>query len=568
MKQSQQRFAFAVVAHVDHGKTTLCQSLASYFYKNFEGLDNLEVEQRKNITVKLKQFSFFIKNKEYFFIDTPGHEDFFEEVERSLNITENVLLLIDSRQGIQSQTLKILPLLKDKFVILVWTKTDLTTDIDLKAQEQNLQACGLNYFTSVHVSAKNKSNFEQLLSLFEFMHPIQTQENNIFDIHFSKFGYYCYLKTKDLIKKNQFLFFQSNTKIKILKLYKRREKLEEIEQLENNDIGIALVKANIEEINTGIFYLTKQKQAGTDISVSNALMFCQIFSLEKGVKFDKVINNLFINDPSISNQIISHSLFGSGYILGFRGKLHLDVFLDRLKSEYTNNLLITDPNFIFKYSNNGQKPIYLKTADDFLPIMKDHLEEICQEFKIILDINLIDKVVSYLRIALTDVKQISTTDIVFGIALSKMNAKFLSDIKEITSGHYMIEKHEEYWLKSNIGLFELQINTDKISNFTRLINFNEVKNYSSMICEAVAAILNQRNFRIKVYGLFNGKVMSSGEKSARPNAVTSKCYGGGGDATRKQKLLNNQKEGRKNAKQNYKFNLTAKDFEAIFKKIK
>lgn len=579
---------FAVVAHIDAGKTTFCNLLCEFFHNKNNILDNLSVEQKRGITVKLKQFGFVYKGVEYFFIDTPGHIDFFTEVKRSLEVVENIILIIDVKKGIQSQTYTIINLLKNynnKKLIIIFNKIDMCPDYkeQIKQHLEELKSFNIP-FEWVELSAKKK-DLNSFLPSLENMYFITTNTNYsgfIFDINFSNFGYYCFIKTHIEIRKNTQLFLENNVEVKVLKIFKRFSTYEEVELLEKDDIGIILVKTDKKfELNVGEFYNKKNYNKDSSKTTSNINLkqerdisiFFNIFpTSNEDHFFYKTIERMCLNDPSITKQQVSHQIFGTGYRMGVSGVLHMEIVVQRMQQEMKCETIITFPTFQYRYYDTKEF-IYIENTIQYNNIkMKKNIvfEELFNNFTLSFPLQHSKKVMLFLT--QENIKPISIENdnsnfyITIDIPVSNLTSFFYENLKILTSGYFEIKKNYTHWMGTTLKIVSFLLNGEEISELNQLLNENSAQKFVVNILKILSESIPERNFQQKLQAKIDSKIVKSIEIKARRYDVTSICHGGG-NKQRKAKLLQQQKIGRSRQKEGFSFSADKNMLKNIYKKV-
>lgn len=567
----KQKFSFAVIAHVDSGKTELCKRISEKFIKREQLLDNLDVEKNRGITVKLKQFHFTYLEKEFFFIDTPGHTEFSGEVERTLDVSDNIFLLIDLTKGIQSSTLFLVRKLSQtkKKVFVIYNKIDMIDRLkNINDINNELKCLGLK-FSFVSISAKKHINLDSVFELFKHMVPMEKckEQIRIFDISNTKFGYKCFFKTSKKIRTNQYIYFSSGLKCRVFSIGRSYNDEKNIDETDDIDLGYFIVKTKEpEKLSTGLVYDTITKNVTEKDNFLSSNMYFQIFPDEKeNANFYISVKNMLLNDPTINSRVTHHKILGNGYMLGVKGKMHMEIIEERLRNEYNLNVIVSNAGFFFK-TIDGE---IIYNPKDYDAKKHKFLLEMFSQVNLSTYEKNISFIIDYLKKIRGEINSINKnkdpyTEVNFCIPIIEMNNDFLSSIKKITHGYFDIENTEKIiWKKTKVSKMDILINNEEIKGFSLLLPENNANVLSGILTNKVAKSLRSRNFDLKIQAKLNNKIIKTETLKALKNDVTSKCYGR--DRTRRKKLWEKQKQGRLKQNLSFSHNLQASDFKSIFK---
>ncbi|WGH26554.1 MAG: translation elongation factor 4 [Candidatus Shikimatogenerans bostrichidophilus] len=561
---------FCIIAHIDHGKSTLASKLLEYTNTSNKKklLDNMDLEIEKGITIKnhIIQFKYKFKKKIYLLnlIDTPGHADFSYEVYKSIIACEGALLLIDISKNIQSQTISNLnfALKKKKFIIPVLNKIDLNIDYNnVKNDVKKLLKC--NEKDILHISAKNGIGINNLIKFI--IKKIPSPKGNkklplkalIIDSYYDNFkGIKVFFRIFDgSLKKNDKIKFLSNKKI---------IKIDELNTLnyDNN-------KKKIYAGNVGFFiYKTKNLDflkigdtivSSTDIKSKkiikfnflNQMVFVGIYPIHnKDYKnLENSIKKLKLNDYSFTFYKDFSNTFGFGFRCGFLGILHFEIIKERILREYKIKIITTIPNVEYKiYLKNNKKikinnPLNLPKKNEISYIEEPYVEIIILTYS-----KYIGKILSFCfkkRGILKDQIYLSLSKIKlkFNIPFCEIIFDFFNKLKSLTKGFTFLKYKFIGFKKSNIVKVDIYINNIIIDSFSFLSHFDNAFKKAKKICKNLKKLIPKKQFKIPIQALIYNKIVVRENIQPFRKDVISKCYGG--DRSRKMKLLNKQKKGKK-----------------------
>ena len=571
---------FSIIAHIDHGKSTLADRLLLFTgaidERNFKNqlLDDMDLERERGITIKASAVRITYKadnGKEYIFnlIDTPGHVDFSYEVEKSLRACEGALLVVDVTQGVESQTIAnyYLAIENNLEILPVINKIDIANiDVDhtkrqliemLKFKEKDIQL----------VSAKEgigiKEIFEKIVEFIpspsgEDHRPLQAL---IFDSKYDIYkGVIIYVRLINGV-------IQKNMNIKMM----HTDKTYTIEE-----IGIFKPEAvQVKELTAGeLGYITcnvhepRQVRIGDTITtVDNPsdkplegyrkltpLVFCGVYpeNTKDFMNLREAIEKLRLSDPSFVYELETSQSFGHGFRCGFLGLLHMEIVQERLEREYNLNLILTTPNVQYKLRLKDGQTIYLESPAA-LPDSSQltSIEEPCLTVAILTPVAYMDQVMELSkRKRGTFVSSDYVSDrmrIIFDIPLSEVIVDFNDMIKSITRGYGSIDYKFKGYQSSQITKLDILINEKECDAFSCLVHKERAYEKGLALVTKLKDLIPPQLFEIKVQAVCDGRIISSAKIKAMGKNVTAKCYGG--DITRKRKLWEKQKEGKKKLKQ-------------------
>lgn len=572
------------IAHVDHGKSSLSKRILEFIgYKNIS-IDNLETEKKRGITIKSKVFTSFFNNYVLNILDTPGHIDFSYEVLRSIKVSDVVFLLIDIKQGIQSQTVKYLNMALNNNIkiIPILSKIDLINKSDLANKLFNIKKELQEYKISnkiLKVSAKN-NYISEVLDYINFSVKgkiINISNKNglfyVFDSYIDKFlgtvAFIKVLKGSILLKQNIIL---SNKKFHIfnsgLNFLKRKQCI-----LYKGDIGFINIRQNIYITNNIFKFDTKQQvfclQKQYDNSVLNKVFFNLFpFQRKDNNKFIKVVNNLHINDPSFSFVKINSFFYGSGYQIKCNGFLHMEIIKERLLLEYNMKTEVENASVIFKVFVKNNKSLHINRASNF-PFFYKKCEEMFCSLCIYIDIKFIKNVYQILfcdsKLILVSEKIINNNMILnckttFRFIINNFSDRLYSCTQGFGSFDYKFIGFQE----TQVGRLDVIINNELVNGFSFIIDVVDQYIIAKKILKKLLKFLKPRIVLIKIYIKFNNKIILGSKIKSKGKIINIKSKG---DYSRVLKLFRRQKIGKKKLLNKVKINIPFETLKKIYKSL-
>ncbi|UOQ38137.1 Elongation factor 4 [Candidatus Karelsulcia muelleri] len=591
---------FCILAHIDHGKSTLADRLLEYTHtisrqnilKKNQYLDNLEIERKRGITIKSHpiQMEYTTENKKYILnlIDTPGHVDFSYEVERSISACEGVLLLVDATKGIQAQTISKISLAvrKQKIIIPIINKIDLPTiNIDnLKKEIINLLKC--NWKDILCISAKKGTGIKKVL--YSLINKIPAPNGNkneplqalIFDSVYNSFrGVQIYFRIiNGKIYKGQKIKFLSNNKnyyANEIGVFKNTNISKNILSTGNVGYLIPGIK-NPSEIKIGdtltdavnpnfkLIKVFKKKQprvyAGIYPSKPN-----QYKSLKNSLE------KLYLNDSSLFFRPETTSTFGLGFRCGFLGSLHMEIIKERLEKEYNLKVILTIPNVKYKITLKNHEVKFI-TSPSTLPDKKNILffEEPYVITNIITKSEFIGPVIELVlnrrgKLLFQRYLTANKIELLFELPFSEIIMDFYDKLKSISKGYASFNYESINYKKSDLVKINILINRKLIDAFSMLIERKKALTFAKKICNNLSKLIPKKQFEIPIQATIEKKVVCRINIKPFRKDVISKCYGG--DISRKRKLLEKQKIGKKKLRIIGNLSLPKSTYISIFKKV-
>ena len=586
---------FCIIAHIDHGKSTLADRLLEHTKTISERdmmnqvLDDMDLEREKGITIKSHaiQISYTSKGETYNFnlIDTPGHVDFSYEVSRALAACEGALLLVDASQGIQAQTISNLYLAIDNNleIIPIINKIDMDGAMIPEVQDQIIDLIGCKVEDILLASGKSGIGIEEILEAIVARIPAPTGSYEaplqalIFDSVYNSFrGIIIYYRIMNgVLKKNDKIRFIASgmdynaDEVGVLKLTMTQK-----EEVKAGDVGYII---------TGI-KIAKEVKVGDTITLANnpgemihgfevvkPMVFAGIFPVETDAfeELRECMDKLQLNDASLTFELETSQALGFGFRCGFLGLLHMEIIQERLEREFNQTVITTVPNVGFiAYTSKGDKILVNNPAEMPEPTKIDHIEEPYIRAQIISSPDYIGNIMSLClgkRGILLNQSYLTPTrvELTFELPLTEIVFDFYDKLKSQTRGYASFDYTPIGMRDADIVKMDILLNNEKVDALSALIHRSRSQDFGRKLCEKLKELLTKQQFQIAIQAAIGAKVIARENISAMRKDVTAKCYGG--DISRKRKLLEKQKEGKKRMRQIGNVEIPQEAFLAVLK---
>ena len=587
---------FCIIAHIDHGKSTLADRLLEVTGTVTEReaqnqlLDDMDLERERGITIKSHaiQMEYMLNDQEYILnlIDTPGHVDFSYEVSRSIAACEGALLIVDAAQGIQAQTISNLYLaLENNLVIIpVLNKIDLPSADPEVVKDQIIDLIGCNEEEIIPASAKTGFGIESILKAIigripapegDPCAPLQAM---IFDSVYNSFrGIEAYFKIiNGTMKKGDEVQFMATGKtycadeIGALKL---RQKA--MNTLSVGEVGylISGIK-DAREVKVGDTITLKDKpseDAVIGFEDVKPMVFAGIYPVdtEDYEELRNSMEKLQLNDASLTFEPESSAALGFGFRCGFLGMLHMEIIQERLEREFDMIVITTVPNVsYFAYTTKGEKLSIHNPSDLPDPSTMDYVEEPFIRAQIITKSDYVGAVMSLCiekRGVLTNQVYLTTdrVELTFEMPLGEIVFDFYDKLKSISRGYASFDYFPLEYRQSNLAKLDILLNGDQVDALSALIHRDNAYTLGKKICMKLKELIPRQQFDIAIQSAIGSKIISRETVKAVRKDVTARCYGG--DITRKRKLLEKQKKGKKKMRQIGSVEVPQSAFMAVLK---
>lgn len=587
---------FCIIAHIDHGKSTLADRLLEFTKTIGERemqaqvLDDMDLEREKGITIKSHaiQINYHWKGEEYVLnlIDTPGHVDFSYEVSRALAACEGALLLVDASQGIQAQTISNLYLAIENNleIIPVINKIDMDGAMIPEVTDQIVELIGCKPEDILLASGKSGIGIEEILTAIIDRIPAPKGDPKaplqalIFDSVYNSFrGIIVYYRVfNGTLKKNDLIKF-SNTgleygadEVGILKFG-----MSPRPEVAAGDVGYIITGIkNAKEVKVGdtitttVNGATEAIQGFEDVK---PMVFAGIFPVETDA-FEELrdcMDKLQLNDASLTFELETSQALGFGFRCGFLGMLHMEIIQERLEREFNQTVITTVPNVSFIATTVRKEVIKINNPTEMPdPTRIDHIDEPFIKAQIITKPEYIGNIMTLCitkRGILTHQHYLTPTrvELSFEMPLTEIVFDFYDKLKSMTRGYASFDYHPIEYRPSDIVKMDILLNGEKVDALSALIHRSRAHEFGRKLCEKLKELLPKQQFQIAIQAAIGAKVVARENISAMRKDVTAKCYGG--DISRKRKLLEKQKEGKKRMKQIGNVEVPQEAFLAVLK---
>jgi GTP-binding protein LepA len=588
---------FCIIAHIDHGKSTLADRLLQVTNTISERemmdqvLDDMDLEREKGITIKSHaiQIDYIHSNDEKYtlnLIDTPGHADFSYEVSRALAACEGALLLVDATQGIQAQTISNLYLAidNDLEIIPVINKIDMDGAMIEEVKDQIIELIGCKPDDILLASARTGIGIEAILDAIVNRIPPPKGDPSaplqalIFDSVFNSFrGIIVYYRILNgSIKKGDKVKFVSTNQeyeadeIGILKL-----KMAEKQEVKCGDVGYIITGIkNAKEVKVGDTITTTANPTQEIIKgfqEVKPMVFAGIFPVNTD-EFEELrdcMDKLQLNDASLTFELETSQALGFGFRCGFLGLLHMEIIQERLEREFNQTVITTVPNVSFiAYTTKGEKVIVNNPTQFPDPVKTERIEEPFIKAQIITKPEYIGNIMTLClgkRGMLINQSYLTTTrvELVFEMPLTEIVFDFYDKLKSQTRGYASFDYHPIGYREADIVKMDILLNGDKVDALSALIHRSKGQDFGRKLCEKLKELVPRQQFQIAIQAAIGAKILARENISAMRKDVTAKCYGG--DISRKRKLLEKQKEGKKRMRQIGNVEVPQEAFLAVLK---
>ncbi|NBX11434.1 MAG: elongation factor 4 [Chitinophagaceae bacterium] len=588
---------FCIIAHIDHGKSTLADRLLQVTNTISERdmmdqvLDDMDLEREKGITIKSHaiQINYKYKNGEEYIlnlIDTPGHVDFSYEVSRALAACEGCLLLVDATQGIQAQTISNLYLAIENNleIIPVINKIDMDGAMIEEVEDQIVDLIGCKREDILRASGRTGLGVETVLeAIVERIpapvgDPAAPLQALIFDSVFNSFrGIIVYYRILNgSIKKGDLVKFVSTgqeynaDEIGILKL-----KMTEKNQVNTGDVGYIITGIkNAKEVKVGdtiTLAANPSPDAIKGFEEVKPMVFAGIYPVNTD-DFEELrdcMDKLQLNDASLTFELETSQALGFGFRCGFLGMLHMEIIQERLEREFNQTVITTVPNVSFIATTTKEEVVVVNNPTEFPdPVKTDHIDEPFIKAQIITKPEYIGNIMTLClgkRGILINQHYLTPTrvELIFEMPLTEIVFDFYDKLKSQTRGYASFDYHPIGYRESDIVKMDILLNGDKVDALSALIHRSRAQDFGRKLCEKLKELLPRQQFQIAIQAAIGAKVVARENISAMRKDVTAKCYGG--DISRKRKLLEKQKEGKKRMRQIGNVEVPQEAFLAVLK---
>ena len=572
---------FSIIAHIDHGKSTIadrliqkCGGLTDREMKE-QVLDTMDIERERGITIKAQTVKLNYKSKNgknYILniIDTPGHVDFSYEVSRSLSACEGSILIVDSAQGVEAQTLANVyqALDNNHEIIPVLNKIDLPASDPEKVKQQIEDVIGIETINAINCSAKKGDGIEDILeSIIKNLPSPKGKTSNVLKSLLIDSWYDSYLGVVilvrvidgKLLKGMKIKMMSNNTEHQVEKVGIFTPKPKDVNELNSGEIGFII---------TGIKNLSETKVGDTICDAKNSLkkplpgfkpskpvVFCGLFPVDSSEyqKLKDGLAKLKLNDSSFSYEPESSSALGLGFRCGFLGLLHLEIVTERLEREFDLNLITTTPGVIYKINQSNGKQIELQNPTNMPdPIFIESIEEPWIKATIITPDEYLGSIIKICQSKRGIQKNLSYSGnravLIYELPLNEVVFDFYDRLKSLSSGYASFDYEIIDYKEANLVKLSLLVNGEAVDALSMIIYKDFAQTQGRLVCEKLKELIPRHNFMIPIQAAIGGKIIARETIKGFKKDVLTKIHGGGA-LDRKKKLLKRQKKGKARAKQ-------------------
>ncbi|KXZ40093.1 GTP-binding protein LepA [Alkalithermobacter thermoalcaliphilus JW-YL-7 = DSM 7308] len=588
---------FSIIAHIDHGKSTLADrliqetGLVSEREMKEQLLDNMDLERERGITIKLQNVRLTYKasdGNEYYLnlIDTPGHVDFNYEVSRSLAACEGAILVVDAAQGVEAQTLAnvYLALDQDLEIIPVINKIDLPSARPDEIKAEIEEVIGLDAQQAPLISAKEGINIKDVLEAIVKYVPAPSGDEQsplkalIFDSYYDSYkGVVAYIRVFDgTIKKGM--------KIKMMNTQKVFEVTEvgimvpgqkPVDELKAGEVGY--VAASIKDIKScQVGDTITDAQNPTDSPLpgykkATPMVYCGIYPAE-GEKYENIrdaLDKLKVNDASLEYEPETSAALGFGFRCGFLGLLHMEIIQERLEREFDLNIITTAPSVIYRVTKNNGEVLMIQNPTNLPPQTEiSMIEEPIVKADIIVPKDYVGAVMELAqerRGEMVNMEYIDSKRVIlhYELPLNEVVYDFFDALKSRTRGYGSLDYEFKDYKQSKLVKLDILINKEQVDALSFIVHESRAYVRGKAMCEKLKEEIPRHQFAVPIQAAIGSKVIARETISALRKDVLAKCYGG--DISRKRKLLEKQKEGKKRMRQIGSVEVPQKAFMSVLK---
>ena len=569
---------FSIIAHIDHGKSTLADRIIektgalSEREMSSQVLDNMDIEKERGITIKSRAVKMNYQAKdgntyEFNLIDTPGHVDFNYEVSRSLAACEGAILIVDSTQGVEAQTLANVYLaIEDNLEILpVINKIDLPMARPEEVKHEIEDLIGIPAMDAPCISAKTGLNVDEVLERIVTDIPAPQGDANaplqalIFDSYYDNYkGALSFVRIKNgTIRPNDEITFMATGRTFVVNEvgYLGANDYFPTEQLSAGEVGyISASVKTISDLHVGDTITLTKNPASEPLpgyKKANSMVYCGIYPAD-GSEYEllkEALEKLKLNDASLSYEPETSAALGFGFRCGFLGLLHLEIIIERLDREFDLGLITTAPSVIYKVHKTNGEVLELYNPTELPPSTEiKMIEEPIMKAEIMIPKDFVGNVMkvcqdrrgTYVDMRYLDENRVT---LVYDLPLNEIIYDFFDTIKSKTKGYASVDYEFKEYRKGDLVRLDIYINREQVDALSFIVHKDSAYSRGSKMAEKLKTAIPRQLFEVPIQAYVGGKIIARETISAMRKDVLAKCYGG--DVTRKKKLLEKQKRGKK-----------------------
>lgn len=588
---------FSIIAHIDHGKSTLADRLleatetVTAREMQEQLLDDMELEREKGITIKAHPVRMHYKasdghSYQLNLIDTPGHVDFSYEVSRSLAACEGALLILDAAQGVQAQSLANMHLARERGleIIPVINKIDLPA-ADIEGTKRQLKEfLNLSPQDALLCSAKTGEGVAEILENIVYLIPPPPPPQDhgvralVFDSHYDPYrGVMTYIRllSGELTKGSSILFMATGKRFELLEVGCFSPKQTPVEKLQTGEVGylVANIK-NPDDVQIGDTITLAAHPIAKPLpgfQIIKPVVFAGIYPIDTS-DFEALrdaLVKLRLNDSALQVEQESSTALGFGFRCGFLGLLHLEIIVERLQREWKLNIITTAPSVIYKlFLQSGEEKLIDNPIHFPDPTFIQRVEEPYVRCQVVTPPEYLGAIMSLAQEKRGECLQTESPDpyrllLTYSFPLNEIITGFNDRLKSVTRGYGSFDYEFEGYRPSDIIKLEIRVHEEPVDAFSCLIHRSKAESKGRAICQGLKDVIPRQLFKVAIQAAVGGKIVARETLGATGKDVTAKCYGG--DITRKRKLLEKQKEGKKKMKQVGKVTIPQEAFMRVLK---
>ncbi|MCM3637356.1 translation elongation factor 4 [Sporosarcina luteola] len=588
---------FSIIAHIDHGKSTLADRLlektetVSSREMKSQTLDSMDLERERGITIKLNavQLSYTAKNGEVYtfhLIDTPGHVDFTYEVSRSLAACEGALLVVDAAQGIEAQTLAnvYLALDNDLEILPIINKIDLPAADPDKVKKEIEDVIGLDASEAVHASAKAGIGIEEILEQIVEKVPAPTGDPQaplkalIFDSHYDQYkGVIVNIRIVEGTVKpgDKIRMMATGKEFEVIETGVFTPNISMRDELSVGDVGFlsAAIK-NVGDTRVGDTITNAKNPASEPLPGYrrlNPMVFCGLYPIDssKYVDLREALEKLELNDSALEYEAETSQALGFGYRCGFLGLLHMEIIQERIEREFKIDLITTAPSVIYNVVTTDGKELKVDNPSMMPDAQKiDHVEEPYVKASIMVPNEFVGSVMELCQqkrgnFITMDYLDASRVNIIYELPLAEIVYDFFDQLKSGTKGYASFDYELIGYKTSKLVKMDILLNGEQVDALSFIVHRDFSYERGKAIVEKLRKLIPRQQFEVPVQAAIGQKIVARSTIKSIGKNVLAKCYGG--DISRKRKLLEKQKEGKKRMKQVGSVEVPQEAFMAVLK---
>ncbi len=588
---------FSIIAHIDHGKSTLADRILEYTgalsqrEMQEQVLDQMDLERERGITIKLQavRLQYRADDGEMYIlnlIDTPGHVDFTYEVSRSLAACEGALLVVDAAQGIEAQTLANVYLALDNNleIVPVINKIDLPSAEPERVKQEIEDVIGLDCSNAVLASAKAGIGIKEILEQVVHNVPAPTGDPEqplkalIFDSHYDPYkGVIVYVRVVDgsIRSGSKIKFMATGAVFEVIEVGAFMPRMGIVDELQVGDVGfiVAGIK-NVKDTRVGDTVTDARSPAAEPLPgyrKINPMVYCGLYPIESTEYNDlrDALEKLVLNDASLKFEPESSTALGFGFRCGFLGLLHMEIIQERIEREFNIALITTAPSVVFKVTLTNGDVLTIDNPSNYPEVGKiDYVEEPYVKAGIIVPKDYVGVVMElcqnkrgdFVNMEYLDANRVTLT---YEMPLSEIVYDFFDQLKSSTRGYASFDYEMSGYKQSNLVKMDILLNSEQVDALSVIVHRDRAYARGKAICEKLKEIIPQQMFEVPIQAAIGQKIISRETIKAMRKNVLAKCYGG--DISRKRKLLEKQKEGKKRMKQVGSVEVPQEAFMAVLK---